>query len=358
MSVDPIAKSEVSRGDELLEKLEKTVTEIEKVAISTHTEFNNYFLSKDGVNPDLGSYHNQHHILGTVRSIEPISEAMSEHLISELDRYNKLYGTDIKLAHLPSLLKIAAYLHDQGNIFQISIDDSQLPQYIRLSNSNPDAIECQLRNDFSLEIPTYQTIYRAANAEDRGALLAWKRLKELDLTDEHAMFVQRMIMNTKFPFLSQLCEQDGVKGEFPESINKTAPFEIFMKLIDQIGAGWFTENSFNNLLGLVQEGAIEKGLDATLPVFFEYSFIEFLDKQFRKILEPLQLGHAALEELVSRIEDSLANKGGIKGNIQVKRFFESATSIKDQMTRAKTYGEAIKVVTAIFNHNAFPEVRA
>lgn len=341
---------EAETGDPLLEKLNNTIEFLRVNSIKAHKDFDGQFLSNTeaGVERALGSYHNDKHIEATVRAIIPLELVMSDHLNSELVRYNQLYGTDIKRSSLIPLMTIAAYLHDNGNIAHLQSAGVQIQPRVSIAKAASSIkVESNTTSaDEGIEL-TFNQIYIAKEAEERGVQIAGILLQKLALPDDHIQFVQRLIMNTKFPFLNQLVETDGVKGDIPQSIKETAPFEIYMKLVDQIGSGWFTKGYLQNLLGLVQEGYIEKGGEAELPVPLENSFVTFLDQQLLHLIGPLGMSETEAEALISKLTTALKSAGGVKGNEQVLGFLNDNPGISEEIRSARTYSQAVAAVKKI-----------
>lgn len=356
MSIFKKVTHEAENRDPLLEKLNTTYEELRHSAVETHNAFDQIFMTVDREDAHLGSYHNAEHILATLEAVEVMYNIpyFQRYLRQELNRYNLLFGHQIRESHLLPLLKISLCMHDYGNIMRLhGGNHPEITVGVREVVRNGDGVEEeQLYVDVipqadNVDNPQgtfrWNEFYTAASAEERGVAIVEEVLRNV-LPGEYVQFVQQAVMCTKFLFLEQI-RNGGGDRPVPTTVSRTAPFEVFMKLVDQIGAGWFIDN-LKCCTGLVREAYVEDR-HANLGVNLEYSFLEFPDVQLRLLLRPLGMMNGALESLVTEMELGYAMAGGRKGNERTKAFFLRYPALAGKLKSAKTRKDAIELAREI-----------
>lgn len=356
MSIFKKVTHEAENRDPLLEKLNTTYEELRHSAVETHNAFDQIFMTVDREDAHLGSYHNAEHILATLQAVEVMynTSYFQRYLRQELNRYNLLFGQQIPESHLLPLLKISLCMHDYGNIMRLHGGyNPEITVGVREVVRNDDEVEEHLIVDIIPEADNadnpqgafrWDEFYTAASAEERGVAIAREVLRNV-LPGEYVQFVQRAIMCTKFLFLEQI-KNGGGDRPVPTIVSRTAPFEVFMKLVDQIGAGWFVENYLRCCTGLVREAYVEDR-HAKLGVNLEYSFLEFPDAQLRLLLRPLGMTGSAVESLITDMELNFAMADGRKGSERTKTFFLRYPALAGKLKSAKTRKDAIELARQI-----------
>lgn len=213
---------------------ETTIEEIIRFCVSTHRFFSiriwpknkNALHITDNINEVTPSYHNQHHILGVLRTIESVkpSSQLTDpfNIKGTLEKWNTTHEP-ISLDLFWQLTMIAFAAHDLGNLTQ--------KNEIIISEGKP---RLQFSDEFQLEV---------GPCEERSAVLIMQLIKHFDtkheISDEHQMLIKHLIMQTLFK---------------PQESHFDVLFWQFVQVVDQVGTHYFAHiPSHHTVAGLLNE---------------------------------------------------------------------------------------------------------